>query len=247
MSWAANPTDNSWYDVELLVFAVKNGESRSAETWRNPEDMGISYPAKLVDINYADPTQASNSGKPLNYQTLPKGQQSFDFFKSQMRLNGNFRPLYHNTWRQSVSGPDHALPIIIQGGKQTGDYFELEGSITLSLKRYLHIHTDLWLMNYVRSGGYVDGQVSSPTEIPTHRQNSLNSGQKRSSGILNRGQSTNVYEISRIAELKQTRKMRSGELHYLDHPLMGVVVRLTPFEDTENETESVNEDTAAPQ
>lgn len=34
----------------------------------------------------------------------------------------------------------------------------------------------------------------------------------------------------RIALLDQSRKMRSGELHYIDHPLFGVIVRVTPVD-----------------
>ena len=30
--------------------------------------------------------------------------------------------------------------------------------------------------------------------------------------------------------LRETRRMRSGELHYLDHPRFGVLVRITPYE-----------------
>jgi hypothetical protein len=30
--------------------------------------------------------------------------------------------------------------------------------------------------------------------------------------------------------LQQRRRMRSGELHYIDHPLLGVVVRIRPLE-----------------
>ena len=35
--------------------------------------------------------------------------------------------------------------------------------------------------------------------------------------------------IKQIAALKQTRRMRSKETHYIDHPLIGIVVRITPL------------------
>ncbi len=37
------------------------------------------------------------------------------------------------------------------------------------------------------------------------------------------------FEPLRVA-LRQSRRMRSGELHYLDHPRLGVLVRVTPVE-----------------
>ncbi|MCK5881577.1 MAG: hypothetical protein KAG18_06840, partial [Sinobacterium sp.] len=35
--------------------------------------------------------------------------------------------------------------------------------------------------------------------------------------------------IAQIAPMKQRRKMRSSETHYIDHPLVGLVVRITPL------------------
>ena len=40
-------------------------------------------------------------------------------------------------------------------------------------------------------------------------------------------------QVAAAAQLQQYRRMRSGELHYLDHPLLGVIVRLTPWEELE--------------
>ena len=31
-------------------------------------------------------------------------------------------------------------------------------------------------------------------------------------------------------ELKESRRMRSGELHYFDHPVFGMLLRATPYE-----------------
>ena len=33
-----------------------------------------------------------------------------------------------------------------------------------------------------------------------------------------------------LFRLTQTRRMRSGELHYLDHPLFGLLVQVRPYE-----------------
>ena len=38
------------------------------------------------------------------------------------------------------------------------------------------------------------------------------------------------------AELKQSRRMRSGELHYFDHPLFGLLVRIDKVTHPENLT-----------
>ncbi len=43
----------------------------------------------------------------------------------------------------------------------------------------------------------------------------------------------NLYQIKSIVELKEYRKMRRNEVHYLDHPLFGIIVKITKFEPKE--------------
>jgi len=38
------------------------------------------------------------------------------------------------------------------------------------------------------------------------------------------------YKLKRTVTLQEHRRMRSRELHYLDHPLFGVLVLITPYE-----------------
>ena len=40
----------------------------------------------------------------------------------------------------------------------------------------------------------------------------------------------NQYSVERTVVLRQHRRMRSNELHYIDHPLFGLLVRITPYE-----------------
>ena len=40
-----------------------------------------------------------------------------------------------------------------------------------------------------------------------------------------------VYPWRHAVLMQQSRRMRSNELHYLDHPLLGVVVKLTPLDE----------------
>ncbi|MBB3046483.1 hypothetical protein FHR99_000719 [Litorivivens lipolytica] len=37
------------------------------------------------------------------------------------------------------------------------------------------------------------------------------------------------YYVERTVVMRQNRRMRSGEVHYLDHPLFGVIVKITPI------------------
>ena len=37
-------------------------------------------------------------------------------------------------------------------------------------------------------------------------------------------------KVAAAAPLQQYRRMRSEEIHYIDHPLVGVIIRLTPWQ-----------------
>lgn len=41
--------------------------------------------------------------------------------------------------------------------------------------------------------------------------------------------STHEGEAIRAAQIEESRRMRSGELHYLDHPMLGVMVKVVPI------------------
>ena len=45
-----------------------------------------------------------------------------------------------------------------------------------------------------------------------------------------------IYPFRHAVRLNQTRRMRSGEIHYLDHPMLGVIVKITPLAAPESPT-----------
>jgi hypothetical protein len=90
---------------------------------------------------------------------------------------------------------------------------KLYGLIRLSVSRYLHVETDLHLRSPVvqqqyvlepPSGGFFSG--SEPVEKLVQR---------------------NVLMDFRMHE---SRRMRSKEIHFFDHPMFGVIVLVTPYE-----------------
>jgi hypothetical protein len=47
-----------------------------------------------------------------------------------------------------------------------------------------------------------------------------------------------IYPFRHAVLLNQTRRMRSGEVHYIDHPMLGVIVKITPLPDPESQTKA---------
>jgi len=90
--------------------------------------------------------------------------------------------------------------------------YELEGKITVALSRYLHLYTDLVLR---RPRQAIDPVLDSSVQ---ERPLATYSADTR---ILN----------NHI--LREHRRMRSKNLHYLDNPEFGMLVLITPYETPE--------------
>ncbi len=91
--------------------------------------------------------------------------------------------------------------------------YELEGKITIALSRYLHIFTDLTLR---RPHLAVDSKLHNAAEADYLAAYAAN---------------TRILDNH---SLKEHRRMRSKNLHYLDNPEFGLLILVTPYETPEN-------------
>jgi hypothetical protein len=130
---------------------------------------------------------------------------------SRIQRRGLGRPLYHGAWIQVVPPREAPEPILIQAGNRltSPSVHELEGTVDVTLGRYLHFRADLSFhapalgAEPVRVALAADGTPGAAApEAPPFRH-------------------------MRLAE---SRRMRSEEVHYLDHPKLGVLVRIDPVE-----------------
>lgn len=287
-SYAIGMNDHSkrWYQIELTIFTTDSDRASDSEVWKRREDLGIQYPIpllELLDTNLvthssipdtivgADterheqsastyPTSAQHNFATEAYLKLPTNQQLLTEVKGKIARSRHHRILYEAAWRQPIEERNKSTPLLIRGGDKYDDYFELEGTISLSVSRYLHIHTDLWLSKFAKKLDLSDeadryqqafeltqesekvdlGQQPKATTFSdnTHSMNpaiitnnqGLSDWQQQLSLFSSNAINKLRYEPIQTVQLKQSRRMRSNELHYLDHPLLGLVVRITPYE-----------------
>lgn len=79
---------------------------------------------------------------------LPKQVLALSEAEKRISRNTVHRVLYHQAWIQSLDNSLKAKAIPIAGGEKYNDHFQLEGHVTISKDRFLHIKTDLWLMEF---------------------------------------------------------------------------------------------------
>lgn len=223
--------DQRWYQIELLFFRNLSAASQFEEQW--PTSIKLTLPAlsyEIPDSSGADSGQVqhlqvyeaaamevgdwggpprttaavgSNASGPsptLEYVGVAPG--SGDLANARARLNQrrDFRVLGYQVWRQRLKSDARPLVFHVEAGDVYGTQAELEGTISISLKHYLHVDADLWWADY--------GDGAPP-------------GQAVPEGTTQGGS-------MRVAHLKEDRRMRSAQTHYLDHPLIGALIRITP-------------------
>ncbi|MEE4189940.1 MAG: CsiV family protein [Halieaceae bacterium] len=368
---------DSWYRIELLIFANRDPEAALSERW--PLLPQLAYPETWRSLETGDPRQPAD--RPFELQTvedsapgpvidllwdrsieqlereyrqkqltqaptlaleplvametpldvprqrvlLPPETRELNAQRRRIDASAGLEVLMHESWLQRIPSREVALPLILDGPVQFGDYPELQGSVLFYSGRYLHIATDLWLNT---AGSYLDAEPTSagwsmprpplpleqaaaqllpfrvevgedwftdlelPGRFPEYRDyedepdglddieaEELDSRAGISAVMPPRPEASDSteepgeepetagpsrffrfgdaaeaeeepshppateaemeaflarevynYDFRHAVRVSQQRRMRSGELHYIDHPLLGIVVKITRHE-----------------
>ncbi|MBM68449.1 MAG: hypothetical protein CME43_03100 [Haliea sp.] len=185
---------------------------------------------------------------PTPFVLLPAQAREFRGKAAYMERNGPYRILFHEVWWQPVGSARTALPIVLDRSGDDQAYPALQGTIRLHRSRFLHVDTRLWLNT---NGDYLPGTWRMPApplapaslELiaapvlptqPTAPEAPIGYDPQwdAASGLLDapEPESAPAYPYRHAVLLQQQRRMRSNEVHYIDHPLLGLVIKLTPLD-----------------
>ena len=218
----AHAKEPKWYQVEVLLFAQQPAYQRSAEIWR--DRFQPDYANNPIGLNPDAESQAANDIQDGAFQLLPNSERILKSAAQRIKASADLRLLSHLAWRQPVLDRQQAQAILIQTGEQFNSEFELEGTITISRGRYLHARTNLFFSEFE--------QMKSSQELDwtVFEEDQLDFGQREwNAGLNQQAIAETQFVRSATANLSQSRRMRSEELHYIDHPLFGMLVKITPY------------------
>lgn len=182
-----------------------------------------------------DPFQSSDYRLPDvardAFVALPASAHDFIQTNRALTESSAYRVLTHLAWRQPVLRANGATPIAIAGGRQFGDHHELEGTLTIRFNQSrdrVMLDTNLWL---ARFSSRAPADVQTPTAqtvlqlpaAPGHEAPGSDNGTDADS------QQPRFY-VTEVFPMQDSRAMRSNEFHYLDHPAIGVLVQVFPYE-----------------
>ncbi len=216
----AQDNHERWYQVEMIIFA-RGESSNQQETW--PKNIKLNYPDNL---NFLKPTGSNNAE---GFNLLPVSERKLNSQAATIAKSGSYTLLFHQAWAQMIQAKN--THIFINGGKKFNDHHELEGNISLSVGQYLKFQTNLWLTQFAPAA--LDSASSvAPTETDLSSSSAAEERWPELPGLPNIENSLSEpadFVTKRIVKIAQQRSMRSTEVHYIDHPLLGIIVKVSPL------------------
>jgi len=174
-----------------------------------PEIFPLLEPHPLLDV-MAQAARFESAMQERRDRWLPADTHVLDREANIVQNRGIGRILHHGRWLQAVPSREAPQPILIQGGERLANSWEIEGTVATTLGRYLHFQATLFY--------HAPGLGLEPIEFILRSDGSIASPPTRELDPLG-------YML-----LDESRRMRSKEIHYLDHPKLGIVVRIDPAE-----------------
>ena len=185
----------------------------------------------------------------------------------------DMKVVWHQAWIEELQDSANAYDHEVTASYEEENFrIDISGSFNLYRSRYIHIRPDLEVDQLIftipddapLSGETTDntdeGAMTMAVTSDTRSDNIGNSealpGVEGQMTILPSDQGITHEPVAepepewiplRAAKIERSRRMRSGEVHYLDHPLLGMVVKVTPYEVPEEASEEAPEREASDQ
>ena len=156
------------------------------------------------------------------YLNLPARLSDFSQTNRALEQSPDHKLLFHGHWRQRVVSVDEAASIYIEDSRGRNSRPTLNGSLTIRFneqKDRVVVDANLWLIE--AAGDMEDDAEWTLPEIPTALNDPAN-GATRSA--------KNPASSFRVYPMRQSREMRSNEFHYLDHPALGLIITVRPYD-----------------
>ena len=243
-----------WYHVEVVLFAQSGEAAWRRNDWREagPPALAKNTVELLPGLDAAGLPAGSN--RRHAFRSLPASELDLGAVANRLDRSNDYRVLLHVGWNQPGFSEDEAPAVhlgtlgALAGAEERsagGAGEEVEGAIRFWRRRFLHVDVDLsfgdieaWREReegaaLARSGGenavpgltMAGAQTGTPA-LPVEGS-AGSAGGSAAEGDEPQAEARRVagaHEPLRVVRLTRSLRLRSGRLHYIDHPLFGVLL-----------------------
>lgn len=144
--------------------------------------------------------------------------------------SGEHRVLWHKAWRQPMQGRAQTPALFASGGDEYGNHTELEGSLRLSDNGgNVTLDINIWLSRFTRDLPVGDPEWQIP-DRPFPLEQTQAAPVQPVAFQQTPGPTLPGWLVTEVWQLEQTRELGANQLYYLDHPALGVLIQLRPYQ-----------------
>ena len=129
---------------------------------------------------------------------MPTSAFKLNYLATKLKQSPNYQILLHEAWLEQVPDKQSATPILISN-EDSAEPIKVNGMMTLYLNRYFNSFFNL--------------TFDVPSTV---------------TGLMDASSFANAQGMDLLFKLLQSRRMRSNELNYIDHPLFGILLEVFP-------------------
>ncbi|BDU37764.1 conserved hypothetical protein [Vibrio nigripulchritudo MADA3029] len=229
------------FDIEVIFFKRAVDPETINESWpnQNPE----------INLERTFSFQDSEGMRLKGAALLPRSSYQLNAQYNALKKHAAFTPLMHVAWRQGDRG-SHSAPVFrINAGKDYSKQFDETGraraenqlvadlgdgiteETTYKPNYELEGKLQVYVQHYLFADVKLDLKKPSVRDI-TFEEKSLDLADTEGDDTIQVGNLESVSPTLQVEEflksyrMDQKRRMRSSETHYLDHPLMGMIIQV---------------------
>lgn len=164
----------------------------------------------------------------FSHTLLPPAQLHLAQARDRLRNSGRYNVQFLVGWEEAFPPGHKTPPLVVRVGPTDDGYADIEGIIQIERQRYLHVNAQFYDLDLTanRSGAEADAprlllevlDTEAPDVLLLESQTAPEDGKTEA-------QAPPVDTL-----MRETRRMRSGKLHLLDAPTMGLLVYFHPLD-----------------
>ncbi len=216
---AANAVyDERWYRVEIIVFAHNDHAALQEEYW--PEEPGLPDMSDAVSLVTDVKDSEHLPGQRIEFKRLPVRMLSNAL--SLLQRSDRYRIIHATAWSLPGLSRRRAPPVRIRAGRR----YTLAGTVMPSVPD-IYVQSAISQAGQQKAEGAVDDvlyEIDGQIKISLSRYLDVDTDLVFHDNVFLPGPDGVPIQSFRAFRLTEFRRMRSRTIHYLDHPMFGVVI-----------------------
>lgn len=213
----AKESDENWYQIEYIIFEHINADPYDLRY----EDTPTSLPKRS---HYLHLLKQGEALSPFHVIELDENNTVLNDALNKLKNSPDIKVHDHGAWQQALQRGQYIPPLKIEQDTDILNAQKLLGELQIKRERYLHVAANLYLENTITLP-YADLKTwlfeEDTQRWPLDWLLQPLAYQHPSLEAI--GES----EISQNRiHLEQTRRIKNGEIHYIDHPVIGLIVTI---------------------